>query len=140
MRQRSGFTVIEMIIVIAVLGVASILFFIQKNDLEKTSRDDQRKIAINAMYYGLEEVYYPKHKTYPRKLEAATLPSVDKKLFTDPNGIKIDQTKVTIDDKEIPVQPEYTYEGINCDDDQCQSYELRTTLENEDDFVRKSRN
>lgn len=140
MHKQSGFTVIELIFVVAVLGLASVLFFTQKNNIEVTFRDDQRKTAINAMYYGLEEIYYKQNKSYPRTLNEETLPFIDPELFTDPDGVKLGQTTVTVGDEEQAVQPDYTYEGTNCSDNSCKSYTLRSILEQEDDFVKSSRN
>ncbi len=131
---------IELVFVVLLLAAASVIFFIQKNNIEVTARDTQRKTAINAMYYGLEEVYYKQHKSYPRTLDAATLPSIDEALFTDPTGIKLGQTTITVDDEEISVESDYRYEPTNCTDNSCKSYTLRTTLENEADFVKTSRN
>ena len=58
--KRNGFTVIELLVVIAVLGVGCWLFFSEKMKLDAVQRDNQRKVAINAMYYSLEEYYYAK--------------------------------------------------------------------------------
>lgn len=138
MKRSSGFTVIELILIVVILGAASVLFFAQKNTIEITARDTQRKTAINAMYYALEEVYYKQHQNYPRTLDATTLPSVDPALFTDPTGIKLGQTTISVDGTDTPVQPDYRYEPTNCDGDVCKSYTLRTSLENEADFVKTS--
>lgn len=139
MKQHAGFTVIELLFIIVLLGAASILFFIQKNNIEVVARDNQRKTAINAMYYGLEEIYYKEHGSYPRTLAKNTLPFVDPESFVDPRGVGINQTTMTIDGEEQHVTPDYRYEGTNCENDTCKSYTLRATLENEDDFVRESR-
>ncbi|HMS92881.1 MAG TPA: type II secretion system protein [Candidatus Saccharibacteria bacterium] len=139
MRHRTGFTVIELLFVVVIFAAASIIFFVQKNNIEVTARDTQRKTAINAMYLSLEEVYFKKHGSYPRELSKDTLPSVDEALFTDPNGIKLGQTTVTVNDTKYPVASNYRYEATNCTEDVCKSYTLRTTLENEDDFVKKNR-
>lgn len=140
MKHQSGFTVIELVFVVLLLGAASVIFFIQKNNIEVTARDTQRKTAINAMYYGLEEVYYKQHKSYPRTLDATALPSIDEALFADPTGIKLGQTTVTVNDEEVSVESDYRYEPTNCTDNSCKSYTLRTSLENEADFVKTSRN
>ncbi|MFZ3009501.1 MAG: type II secretion system protein [Candidatus Microsaccharimonas sp.] len=126
---RRGFTIIELMLIIVLLGVASALFFVQKNNLEVAFRDEQRKIAINAMYYGVEEVFYKANGYYPRTINETTLPSVDPNLFTDPQGVKLGES-----------ESEYRYEPTNCDGDKCKSYSLRTTLENEADYVKNSRN
>jgi prepilin-type N-terminal cleavage/methylation domain-containing protein len=126
---RRGFTIIEILFVITLVGVASVLFFMQKNNLEVAKRDEVRKTSINAMYYSLEEVFYKTNGYYPQTVSETVLPSVDPVLFTDPNGVKIGEST-----------SEYRYETANCDGDRCKSYVLRTTLENEADFIKTSRN
>jgi Tfp pilus assembly protein PilE len=123
-----GFTIIELIFIIALLGVASVLFFIQRNNLEVASRDETRKTAINAMYYSIEEVYFKTNGFYPRTIDATILPSVEPSLFKDPNGVAIGEANSN-----------YRYEPYNCTGDQCKNYTLRTTLENEADYVKTNR-
>jgi len=123
-----GFTIIELLFVIVLLVAASVLFFVQKNNLEVASRDEVRKTSINAMYYSIEEVYFKANNFYPRTIDTATLPSVDPALFKDPNGIKIGESNSN-----------YRYEPYNCEGDQCKNYTLRTILENEDDYVKTNR-
>lgn len=127
MKQR-GFTVIELMGAIVLLLIIAAVFWSQKSNIEASARDDERKTAINAMYYSLEEVYYPAQKSYPKTLSPSILPSVDKDLFTDPNGNKIGTANSN-----------YRYEGKNCTNDTCKSYSLRTSLEHEADFVKTSR-
>lgn len=139
MKRNTGFTVIELIFVVLLLGVASVIFFVQKHNIETTARDNQRKTAINAMYYGLEEIYFKEHSSYPRTVDEKTLPFIDPESLTDPDGVKIGQTAVEIDGTSYPVSSSYSYEGTDCIDTKCKSYTLRTTLENEDDFVKTNR-
>jgi general secretion pathway protein G len=129
MKRESGFTVIELIVVIVFLGVAATLLLIQKGNLEAAKRDNQRKTAVNAMYYNLEEVFYEKNKFYPSKIDSKTLRAMDPGLFTDPNGVKMNETKST-----------YRYDGTNCDNDKCKSYTLRADLEREADYIKTNRN
>ena len=75
--KRNGFTVIELLVVIAVLGVGCWLFFSEKMKLDAVQRDNQRKVAINAMYYSLEEYYYAKFGYYPQTIDSKTLRTVD---------------------------------------------------------------
>ena len=72
-RTQSGFTVIELIIVIVFLSAATILLLIQRGNLEAADRDDKRKTAINAMYYNLEEVFYAKNGYYPATIDEKNL-------------------------------------------------------------------
>ncbi len=129
MKSTRGFTVVELLIVVTVLTVGSVLFFMQKSQIETVARDEQRKTAINAMYYSLEEVYHKANKSYPRTVSTDTLPSVDPALFKDTAG-------VTIGDSDA----EYHYDPTNCDGDVCKSYTLRAPLENEADYTKTSRN
>jgi len=126
---RRGFTIIELLFIVVLLGAASILFFVQKNNLEVAARDETRKTAINAMYYGLENVYYKANSFYPRTIDSKVLTSVDPALFKDPYGVQIGEANSN-----------YRYEPADCNGDQCKSYTLRTTLENEADYVKTSIN
>jgi len=128
MKRSQGFTVIEVIVVTLFLGVATTVLFMQKNNLAATTRDDQRKTAINAMYYSLEEVYFQKNKNYPVEITDKTVTAIDPTLLTDPNGKKIG-------DKDS----NYRYEGINCTNDSCKGYTLRADLEKEADFIKTNR-
>lgn len=128
MKQR-GFTVIELLALTLLLLIIGAVFWTQKNNIEVANRDDKRKISINAMYYGLEEVFYPTNKYYPKELSSSTLPSVDDALFKDPNGVVLGKS-----------DSDFRYEGKDCDADRCGGYTLRALLENEADYVKQSRN
>jgi len=128
MKRTSGFTVIELIVVIVFLGTVATLLLIQKGNLEATKRDNQRKTAINAMYYNLEEVFYEKNKYYPSKIDSKTLRAMDPALFTDPSGVKMNESASS-----------YRYDGTNCDNEKCKSYSLRADLEREADYVKTNR-
>lgn len=128
MKQR-GFTVIELLALLLLLGVVGVVFWTQKVAIETSARDDTRKTSINAFHYALEEVYYPANKHYPKSLTTSTLPSVDPDLFEDPEGKKINAS-----------DSDYSYEGKECTGDTCKSYTLRTILESEADYIKESRN
>lgn len=127
MKQR-GFTVIELMVIIVLLLVIGVVFLIQKNNIELAARDDNRKTAINSMYYTLEEVYYPQHKSYPKTLDTTTLPSVDPALLKDPAGVMVGASN-----------SDYRYEPTDCSGTTCAGYTLRADLENEADYAKKSR-
>lgn len=129
MKRESGFTVIEILVLILFLGTATILLFIQKGNLEASQRDHTRKTAINAMYYSLEEVFYEKNGHYPSKIDSKTLRSMDPELFTDPYGIKMNEAGSN-----------YRYEGLNCDNDKCKAYKLSAQLEKEAVYEKTNRN
>lgn len=137
--KQQGFTVIELILVAGFLIFAGSLFWIQTNNLQTEQRDDKRKVAINAIYYSLEESYFKENGHYPEYIEDDTLATLDPDLLIDQTGVKLGQTTATIDDQEVSVQSEYRYEPTSCVDGKCQAYTLRAELEAEDDFVKTSR-
>lgn len=126
--RSNGFTIIEIIIVVALFGLASVVFFSQKNQVETAARDELRRTSINAMYYSLEEVYFKEHKSYPRTVNEKILPSVDPSLFKDPSGVLIGEGN-----------SDFRYEPSNCSEESCQKYTLRSRLENEDDYIKTNR-
>lgn len=127
--KRNGFTVVELLVVIAVLGVGCWLFFSEKMKLDAVQRDNQRKVAINAMYYSLEEYYYAKFGYYPQTIDSKTLRTVDPELFTDPTGIKFGKSGA-----------DYSYNSTGCSTDgKCTGYTLLSTMEREGDYRKQNR-
>ena len=51
MRKKSGFTLIEICVVIVFLIAAGIILTIQRFELLSVQRDQTRKLAINEIYY-----------------------------------------------------------------------------------------
>ena len=129
MKDQKGFTVLELMIVGVFAALLLIIFFIQKSNVEAMDRDDERKTAINAMYYALEEYYYPKYGYYPDSIDETVLPVIDPALFTDPFGTNLGIEGST-----------YTYEVANCNSkNQCREYTLRAILEKEDAYIKKGK-
>ena len=127
--KRNGFTVIELLVVIAVLGVGSWLFFSEKAKVDAVARDNQRKTALNSMYYSLEEYFYPKFGYYPQTIDSQTLRTMDPELFTDPDGTKYSDGGST-----------YLYNSTGCSTDgKCTGYTLLGVMEREDDYVKHNR-
>lgn len=130
MNRSKGFTVVELVIVILLIAIAGTLFFVEKAQIQQSRRDSERKVAINAMYYALEEVYYPQNKFYPSDIDSKVLRSVDPDLFNDPFGAKIGTEGA-----------EYRYDPTGCSlDGKCTGYTLTVSLEREGDFTKTNRN
>ena len=123
-----GFTLIELAVVIVFTTLLVVLFFLQKMNVDAMSRDEERKEAINAMYYALEEEYYAKNNYYPETISEENLKAMDPALFTDPNGINLGSEGSS-----------YTYTAANCEDGKCKEYTLKANLEREDDYIKRNR-
>ena len=126
MKRERGFTILELVVVIFFASLLLILFFLQKLNLDAMHRDEQRKEAINAMYYALEEGFHAKNGYYPENISEENLKVMDPSLFTDPSGINLGQE-----------DSDYTYEAANCTNGKCKEYTLKARLEKEGLFDSK---
>lgn len=129
MNKKSGFTILEIIIVGVFATLLLVLFFIQKSNLDAFDRDEARKTAINAMYYALEEDFYKDHKYYPEEISEENIKVIDPALWTDPLGFNLGDPSGS-----------YFYEPANCDNGKCQEYTLKANLEKEDAYIKYNRN
>ncbi len=128
MKTKKGFTLLEISIVIVFAVLLVIFAFVQKNDLDAANRDEDRKTAINAMYYALEESFYPEHGYYPETISEDNITVIDPALWTDPLGYNLGDSLSS-----------YTYEPANCENGECKEYVLRAKMEKEDDYIKTSR-
>ena len=127
--NKRGFTVLEIVIVATFAGLLFLLFFIQKQNLDAMQRDDDRKTAINAMYYALEESFYKEHSYYPEFISEDNIKVIDPALWTDPDGRNLGDAGSS-----------YSSEAANCKNGKCKEYTLRAELEKEDTYIKNSRN
>ena len=117
MKRQAGFTVIEVLVAIIFLGVATAVAFTQLVTIQREHQNDRKKTA-----------YYKQHGSYPEKITDETLPTMDKELLKDPSGKKLGDNGSA-----------YRYEPTNCTGGKCKSYSLRAMLDGEADFVKDSR-
>ena len=129
MKTKKGFTILEVIIVGVFVALALVLFFVQKSNIDAMERDEDRKTAINAMYYALEEGFYAEHKYYPEMISEENIKVIDPALWTDPFGVNLGDESSS-----------YSYEAANCKDGKCKEYTLKAELEKEDAYVKYNRN
>lgn len=128
-KTHKGFTILEIVIVIVFASLLVIFFFLQKSNVDAMDRDDDRKTAINAMYYALEESFYPSHNYYPESISEDNIKVIDPALWTDPTGYNLGD----------PLSS-YSYTPANCTNGKCKEYTLKAKLEKEDDYTKSNRN
>ena len=129
MDTKKGFTILELIIVAFFASLLVILFFVQKSNIDAMKRDEDRKIAINAMYYALEESFYKDHGYYPETISEENIKVIDPALWTDPFGFNLGDSFSS-----------YSYEPANCKNGKCKEYVLNAELEKEDTYIKYNRN
>lgn len=137
LRSRDeGFTVIEIVAVLVVIGVLLTLVFAAYSGVHRNERNQERKRNIDAIYKQLER-YNVKNAKYPSLAEmnnpswrATNMSSLSPQTLRDPSG-KSDMLAST------PTKDAYAYQptsasGGSCDDikTNCLHYTLTATLEN----------
>lgn len=129
MESKKGFTVLEIVVVGVFVSLMLLLFFIQKGNVDAMERDEDRKTAINAMYYALEESFYKEHGYYPEHISESNITVIDPALWTDPMGVNLGDPHSS-----------YSYEAADCKDGKCKEYILKAYLEKEDVYAKYNRN
>lgn len=128
MKTSHGFTVIELLVIFALIGLVGGVAFDLRGSLVAMHRDRDRKVAINAMHHNLQEVAKPRLGGYPRVLSARNMTAMNPALLEDPKGVAVGKT-----------ESDYRYEPTGCNGgDICSGYLLRADLEREVDFVKSS--
>lgn len=128
MSRKTGFTILEIVILGAFLSLLLVVFFVQKSNIDAMNRDAARKTAINAMYYALEESFYKEHRYYPEQISEENIKVIDPALWTDPGGHNLGDPASS-----------YSYEPADCKDGKCKEYILKSNLEKEDAYIKYNR-
>ena len=127
--NKKGCTVLEIVTVATIEERLFLLFFLQKSNIDAFERDKDRKTAINAIYYALEESFYKEHNYYPEFISENNITVIDPSLWTDPDGHNLGDPESS-----------YSYEAANCKDGKCKEYILKARLEKEDTYIKYNRN
>lgn len=132
-RKQSGFTIIELLIVIAIIGILATLVLTNFRGAQAKGRDTVRKNDINSIYQKLEE-FYNENGGYPDGDLAGTVavginnatavstvqvfPGIDASALTDEDGNGIVETFSTSATAAAPAIPdttdEYLYTAYGC--------------------------
>ena len=144
-RPAAGFTIVELLIVIVVIGILAALVIVTYNGIQQKARNTERKTDINALH-GQLEAYQAQNGKYPllanvndTAWRAINMKGLDAAALQDPKGVA--QTLVA-----APTVNSYSYaptasDGTACDNSatDCLKYTLTSKLEGGDpDYVKVS--
>lgn len=138
--NQKGFTIIELLIVIVVIGILAAITAIALGGANARARDAKRESDVKSLQTALEAYYTIGNSQYPTEanMNDATFRSenfqgLDESVFQDPNA----------DDSQLAsgaTANQYSYEATpeNCDNTTtvCDGYTLTVTLEEGDDITR----
>ncbi len=143
-KLNRGFTIVELLIVIVVIGILAALVIVTYNGIQQKARDTERKTDINAIASHLE-AYNAQNGRYPTLANAndsafrqANMQGLDSNALQDPKGAA--QTLVAAaaaNNYAYAVTPAGCDNGANGD---CTQYTLTATLEAGGTYVKQSLN
>lgn len=86
-RKERGFTIVELLIVIVVIGILAALVITTFSGIQKKARDTERTTDIKAIH-GQVEAYYAANGFYPdlTNITPADLKGLDAGALVDPKG------------------------------------------------------
>jgi general secretion pathway protein G len=118
LKKQGGFTLLELLIVIVIIGILALLIIPNITSAPKKARDTKRKTDVTTIRKALEEYFvnnnsYPAAGTWQTDLTSGSAPLM-KAVPTDPKG---------------GTWPAYTYTPANTNT----TYDLDACLENDQD-------
>lgn len=135
-KKQQGFTIVELLIVIVVIGILALLVITTFNGIQQKGRDTERQTDIKAVH-GHLEAYYAQYGQYPvqddvfnESFRREFMRGLDDEALVDPTGGNY----------------EYKPTPDGCDNDAtiCNGYTLEAELEGEIDgsklYVKESLN
>lgn len=150
-KRQSGFTIVELLIVIVVIGILATLVIVTFTGIQQKSRNSQRQTDINAVTSHVES-FYAQWGFYPAGADMTNSAFVTKFMKgLDPEALKDPkQTTGTISATAVAgSQYSYVAGGTSCTttamattadpvDTGCDSFTLTAHLEGGNDYVKKS--
>ncbi len=134
--KQQGYTIVELIIIMTVLGMLFAVLFLFIPDTQLRARDKERETDISALRGRLEEVYQDLG-AYPSQINTATFSRLDPETLKDPNGVIIsnnlpvsDESTARLTANPTKSGPQYSYTAYptSCNNN-CVGYILKGFIE-----------
>lgn len=132
-RTQQGFTIVELLIVIVVIGILAALVITTYNGIQEKGRNTERTTDLKALQ-GQLEAYYASNGRYPTLTDLNTQPTtgnwwiqdnmkgLDKEALRDPKAAATDHTLVA-----TPTAKAYAYQPTDDDGNACNNTDTDCT-------------
>ncbi len=145
-RKEQGFTIVELLIVIVVIGILAALVITTFTGIQQKARNTERQTDVKALH-GQIEAYYAQNGKYPTlanmndaSWRASNMKGLDAEALKDPKGAA--QTLVS-----AAAANAYSYDVLASDDTACDNsakdcakYTLTATYEGGGTFTKSNLN
>ena len=137
--KQSGFTIVELLIVIVVIGILAGLVITTFSGIQQKARDTERETDIKAIH-GQVEAFWAQKGYYPSLTDIntasnafvlANLKGLDLGALKDPKDARATVTLVAAPEASVYSYAVLNTGGTSCeaDDTTCAKYTLTSTLE-----------
>lgn len=143
-RNQQGFTIVELLIVIVVIGILAALVITTFTGIQQKARDTERETDIKAIH-GQVEAYYAQNGKYPTlanlndsSWRTSNMKGLDAEALKDPKG-----NAQTLVDSPSATAYAYAVTPSGCDNGNngdCTGYTLTATKEAGGTFVKTNLN
>jgi general secretion pathway protein G len=125
-RRTPGFTIVELLIVVVVIGILAAIVIVAYNGIQATARDNIRKSDLKNLATAIE-AYYATNGNYPMSAGWCT-------QISHPSYTTAFQTEMAQFLNQLPLDPQYeaTYQDYFYRNIGDQSYYLYAELEGEE--------
>lgn len=142
-RKQAGFTIVELLIVIVVIGILAAIVITTFVGVQKRARDSERKTDLNSMSSQIE-VYFADSGKYPTLanmndggFRSTSLKGLKAEALADPSNAGVQSLTATVPGASSTTrQYSYVVGPAGCDNDpalggDCTSFTLEANLEND---------
>ena len=148
--KSKGFTIVELLIVIVVIGILATLVIVTFTGIQQKARDSKRKTDIGAVQAALES-YYSSNNTYPTSADlnsaawrSTNMKGFDSNALQDPKG----SAATVVADSTTPTATQYAYNvtPTGCSDattnntNPCTNFGIYAKLESDGSITSKVSN
>ena len=142
-KKTSGFTIVELLIVIVVIGILAALVVVTYNGIKQKDRDTKRKTDVKVLQ-GQLEAYWANNAKYPTMTQlndsafrSANMKGLDPAVLQDPKG---SSQAVCASTSSSCYGYAATPSGCDNSTTDCDNYTLTATLESGGTFSIRSNN